>query len=290
RYEGEQKWADLGSPDKSNAVMSLATYHGKLYAGTGKYRLVGSALPESENLNLGGRVFRLESDGRWTLVGQLPGVETLASLVVYQDRLFASSLYRPPGFFRYEKDGEWTSLSTPAGNRIEPLAVFDGYLWAGEYDKGHVFRFDGKDWQDWGQLGDNTQTYSFAIERGQLCVGTWKSGRVFRLEERNRWADTGRLGEELEVMGMLFYNGKLYAGSLPLAELYRHDGDNAWRSVGRLDLTPDVKYRRIWTCAQYQGRLVATALPSGHVHALEAGACVTHDHELPAGWQHVAGV
>jgi len=290
RHQADRTWTDLGSPDKSNTVVTIAAYRGKLYVGTGKYRLRGSALAESENHRLGGRVFRLETDGRWTLVGQLPEVESLASLVVYNGRLYASSLYKPASFFRYEEDGKWTSLATPNGKRVESLAVYNGYLWASGYDEGHVYRFDGREWQDRGQVGESTQSYSFAVEHGQLSVGTWPSGRVFRLDEQDRWADAGRLGEELEVMGMLLHNGKLYAGSLPLAEMFRHDADDAWHGVGRLDLTPGVKYRRIWTCAQFQGRLVATTLPSGHVHSLQAGCCVTHDHELPPGWQHVTAV
>jgi len=39
-------------------VTALAVHDSKLYAGTGKYRLAGSALPESENMHLGGRVYR----------------------------------------------------------------------------------------------------------------------------------------------------------------------------------------------------------------------------------------
>lgn len=290
RYEGGTSWVDLGFPDKSNAVVCMAVYRGKLHVGTGKYRLGGSALAESENANLGGRIFRLDDGDRWTLVGHLPGVEATASLVVFRDTLYASSLYRPAGFYRYEGEQNWTALETPGGKRPESLAVYNGYLWATGYDEGHIYRFDGQNWKDMGALGENTQTYSFAVERGRLYVGTWPSGKVYRLSPQDEWQDTGRLGEELEVMGMLLHNGKLYAGTLPLAEMFRYDGDQQWNSVGRLDLTPDVKYRRIWSCAQYQGRLVATTLPSGHVHALEAGKCVTFDHPLPPGWRHVTAV
>ncbi len=290
RYEGGTSWVDLGSPDKSNAVVCMAVHRGKLHIGTGKYRLGGSALAESENANLGGRIFRLDDGDRWTLVGHLPGVEATAALVVFRDTLYASSLYRPAGFYRYEGEQNWTALETPGGKRPESLGVYNGYLWATGYDEGHIYRFDGQNWKDMGALGENTQTYSFAVERGRLYVGTWPSGKVYRLSPQDEWQDTGRLGEELEVMGMLLHNGKLYAGTLPLAEMFRYDGDQQWNSVGRLDLTPDVKYRRIWSCAQYQGRLVATTLPSGHVHALEAGKCVTHDYPLPPGWRHVTAV
>lgn len=290
RYDDGTSWTDLGSPDSSNAVVCAAAFQGKLHVGTGKYRLAGSALPESENLHLGGRVFRLEDDNRWTLVGELPGVEAVSSMVVYRGALYASSLYRPAGLFRYDGEAAWTAISTPDNKRPEALAVYNGYLWATCYDGAHVFRFDGTDWKDMGQLENNTQTYSFAIQQGQLHVGTWPSGKVYRLTADEKWHDTGRLGEELEVMGMALHNGKLYAGSLPLAEMFRYDGEQQWKSVGRLDTTPEVKYRRIWTCSQFQGRLLATTLPSGHIYAMEAGKCVTYDHELPSGWQHVTAV
>jgi hypothetical protein len=98
------------------------------------------------------------------------------------------------------------------------------------------------------------------------------------------------LGEELEVMGMLVHNGQLYAGTLPQAKVYRYDGDQSWTRTVQLDTTPDVKYRRAWTMAQYRGRLFCSTLPSGHVHSMIAGPCVTYDHELAPGWRHVAAV
>jgi hypothetical protein len=42
--------------------------------------------------------------------------------------------------------------------------------------------------------------------------------------------------------------------------------------------------------AQYKGKLFCSTLPSGRVHSLEAGPCVTHDSELALGWRHVAAV
>jgi hypothetical protein len=289
RHDGPDKWIDCGAPDKCNAISALAVHKGKLYAASSKYRFAGSALPESENANRGGGVYRYEGDKRWTEVGRLSDTEAVGGLVVYKDRLYASSLYKPAGFFRYESDGKWTSLAVPDGKRVESLGVFNGHLWATSYDGDRVYRYDGKDWKDFGQLGDNTQTYSFAVHRGRLCVGTWPSGKVFRLEGE-RWEDLGRLGKELEVMGMLVHNGQLFAGTLPLAEVYRYNGGQTWARLSQIDTTPDVKYRRAWTMAQYKGKLFCSTLPSGRVHALEAGPCVTHDRELAAGWRHVAAV
>ena len=289
RHDGPDRWTDCGAPDRCNAISALAVHRGELYAASSKYRFAGSALPESENANRGGGIYRYEGEKRWAEVGRLPDTEAVGGLVVFKDRLHASSLYKPAGFFRYESDGKWTSLAVPDGKRVESLGVFNGYLWATSYDGGRVYRYDGTEWKDFGQLGDNTQTYSFAVHRGRLCVGTWPSGKVFRLNGE-RWDDLGRLGSELEVMGMLVHNGQLYAGTLPLAEVYRYDGDQTWTRTGQLDRTPDVKYRRAWTMAQSKGRLFCSTLPSGRVHALEAGPCVTHDRELPAGWHHVAAV
>jgi hypothetical protein len=289
RYAKTGEWTDCGAPDRCNAVMSLIAYQGNLYAATGKYRFAGSSLPESDNPHPGGGVFRYEGDARWTEVGRLPEVDAVAGMAVFRGRLYASSLYKPAGFFRYESEGQWTALPVPDDKRIESLAVFNGSLWASSYDDARVYRYDGTQWEDLGRLGDDTQTYAFAVHRGRLCVGTWPSGKVFcRVDDR--WEDLGRLGDEREVMGMLVHNGQLYGGTLPLAAVFRYDGGQTWTKTAQLDQTPEVMYRRAWTMAAFDGRLFCSTLPSGHVHSLEAGPCVTYDRELPPGWQHVAAV
>mgnify|MGYP003734278835 CR=1 FL=1 len=72
--------------------------------------------------------------------------------------------------------------------------------------------------------------------------------------------------------------------------LYRYGGGKEWARVGRIDRTPDVQYRRAWSMAVYRGRLFCGTLPSGRVHALEAGACATCDSQLAPGWHHLAAV
>lgn len=292
RFDGDARWVDCGRPDWCNSVSALAIFHGQLYAGVSKYQLGGSALPESENPHLGGKVYRYAGGQSWVDCGQLPDTEAIGGLVVYRGQLYASSLYRPAGFFRYEGGQRWTALPVPFGKRVEAMCVYDGQLFASSYDEGHVFRFDGEAWVDCGQVGppENTQTYSFVIYAGRLYVGTWNTGRVYRYDGDNRWSDVGRLGQELEVMGMMVHNGKVYAGSLPQAEVYRFDGADNWKRLATLDSTPDVKYRRAWTMAEFQGRLFCGTLPSGRVWSFEAGRNVTYDHALPDGWHHLAAV
>jgi len=300
RHAGGQAWIDCGAPDKANSVTSMAVFAGKLHVGTGKYRLAGSSLPESENTNPGGRIFRYEGGTRWVDCGTLPGAEAVGGMLEFRGRLHASSLYKPAGFFRHEGGDRWTSLPVPSGidaktglkvpKRVVPLAVHEGRIHAGSYDGGHVYRFDETGWTDLGRLGENTQTYSFARHLGQLHVGTWPSGRVYRLEGSGKWEDAGRLGEELEVMGMSVHNGRLIAGTLPMGETHQYEGGTTWKKLARLDFTPDVKYRRVWAMAEHDGQLFASTLPSGKVFSFSAGRQAARGHELAPGWHHVAAV
>ncbi|HUQ70428.1 MAG TPA: LamG domain-containing protein [Planctomycetaceae bacterium] len=288
RYDGTNRWIDCGSPDKANSITAMAAWNGSLYVGSGKYRLGGSKLSESENPHLGGRIFRYLGEQNWEEVGQLPEMEAVGGMVVFRGKLYVGSLYKPAAFFRYEGDKQWTPLAVPNGKRVEALGVFNGCLWATGYDEGNVYRFDGEEWTDLGRVGEpeNTQTYAFATYQGQLQVATWRTGKVFAWDN-DAWQDRGRLGEELEVMGMLTHNGCLYGGTLPAAQIYRYDGGQAWTALKQLDLT-ETQYRRVWTMAQFQGKLFATTLPSGHVWSMLTGECVTWDHEFPSGWRHVA--
>ncbi len=300
RLQETDEWIDCGAPDTANAVMALAEYNGQLYAGTGRYRLRGSSLEESPNTNPGGRVFRYEGGRRWTDCGKLPGAEAVGGLVVYRGHLYASSLYRPAGFWRYDGSDRWTDCGVPPrpkdlpgdtdSMRVVALTVYNGYLWASSYDGGRVFRWNGRRWEDCGQVGDNTQTYSFAVSDGHLYVGTWPSGKVYRRGQNGQWVSAGRLGQEREVMGMCVHNGRLIAGSLPLAQVYQYEGGTTWSLLDRLDRTPDVRYRRAWTMAEYAGQVFCSTLPSGRIFSWRAGRTAMADRSLAAGWHHVAAV
>ena len=289
RYLGPGRWEDCGAPDRANSITAMTVWNGHLVVGSGKYRLGGSALKESENPHLGGRIYRHLGGQSWELIRHFPAMESVGGLLVHRGALHVGSLYRPAAFWRGTTDGRWEELSVPGGKRVEALASFNGQIWATGYDEGHVYRREVAGWTDLGRVGEpeNTQTYAFTVHAGRLQVATWRTGKVFEWDGA-AWLDRGRLGSELEVMGMMVHNGALYAGTLPLAQLYRHEGGGDWRLLRQLDTTPDVQYRRVWTMAEYHGRLFATTLPSGHVWSLRAGATVSWDHELPSGWRHIA--
>jgi hypothetical protein len=290
RYDGGMNWVDCGSPDKSNSVMALAVFKGRLYAGTARYRAKGSLLPDSPNQNPGGHVYRYEGGAKWTDCGRLTEANEVYALAVYRDHLYAIPMYSP-GVYRFDGESTWTYCGTPGGLRSMSLAVFNGGLYSTGNGGAGVWRYEGgTNWSDCGKQGQETQTYSVAIHVGNMYAGTWPSGSVFRYDGEKTWTNCGRLGQEKEVMAMVVYNGKLYGGTLPLAEVYRYDGATTWTRTGQLDTTPGVPYRRAWTMAVYQGQLFAGTLPSGRVYSMEAGKNVTYDRELAPGWRHLAAV
>jgi len=291
RFDGDVRWTDLGSPDIANSISAMTVFDGSLFVASSKYRLAGSSLAESDNPNIGGKVFRLGPGDQWISCGTVSSeTEAVASLIEYRGKLYASSLYKPAGFFRYEGGRSWTACPTPDGRRVEALAVFNGGLFATCYDDGLVFRFDGETWQEVGKIPNATQTYGFAVHTGSLFVSEWPQAHVFRYAGGTTWEDAGKLGNELEAMPLLVYNGRMYGGTLPLAQVYRYDGGTDWTNIGRVDLTPDVKYRRAWSMAVYKGRLFVGTLPSGRVLSIEAGRNATYDQLFPPGWHHVAAV
>lgn len=290
RFAGGQKWIDCGSPDKSNSVTSLAVHQGKLYAATGKYRLRGTSLTESNNETHGGGVYRYEGEGNWTFCGKLPETEAIFGLVNYKGKLYASSLYAPAGFYRYEGGTEWTSLGTYDGKRVEAMTVHNGYLYATGFDEGAVYRFDGQEWTHVGKVGTSTQTYGFTTYQGDLYVTEWPNAEIYRYQGGSEWELAGKLGDEKEAMPLIVYNGQMYSGSLPLGIVYRYDGGTNWSDIGRLDMTPDVRYRRVWSMGIFQGRLFAGTVPAGRVYSIEAGKSATCDTALPSGWQHITAI
>jgi hypothetical protein len=289
RYELPNQWISVGAPDDSNAVTSLASFGGSLYAGTGKYRLTGSSLAESSNNHRGGRLYRRDQDGSWQPVGELLDADAVGGMVVFKNRLWVSSLYKPARLYSWDLKGVWKEERLPeTDRRVESMAVHDGKLYATSYDNAHVYRFDGDSWMDLGSVGENTQTYAFACYRRHLYVSTWPSGRVFRLSTADGWEDTGRLGDELEVMGLAVHRGRLWGGTLPRADVYSYREGGPWTKSGNVDATPAVKYRRAWTMAVHRGELFVGTLPSGHVWSTSVGQSVSGDHAFPDGWHHVS--
>lgn len=304
RYAGDRDWQDLGAtPDGSNAVPTVARHEGALYCGTGRYNPLGSCMGEARNPKPGGKVYRIESDGKWTDCGRpggddatpeekpVSGYETgkaddVAGLTVFRGDLYCTSNHRR-GAFRYEGGKDWRYIGPD--RRILSFTIFRRELYA-LINGGPVYRYrEGADWEHCGGPATSSQTYSAATHYGELYVGTWPEGEVYRYDGGQAWAKVARLGYEREVMGMAAYNQKMYAGTLPMANVWRLD-DGGFTFMGNLDPTPTAFLRRVWSMAVYNGKLYGGTLPSGHVLSLGAGVVASCDRALPTGWRHLAAV
>ncbi len=268
RYLGGQSWEDLGAPGKNCRVNSLASFNGKLYAAAFNIYYSKPAEP--------GHCYVYEGGKSWRECGEFQG---------------------------------WPHAMT----------VNDGRLFAA-YPHGQVFAYDGSSWKNLGNphgsLQECNQIHSLGVYRGELYEGSWPKGKVAVLRDGN-WIDLGQLGDATEVIALTVYNGGLYAGSIPRAEVFRLGADNNWTSTGRLFDPPGfepapvgsgAKEVQDWTRASslavYQGKLFASTatcyremihppLPNearGTVYAYAAGAGVSLDRDLGAGWKRVAAV
>jgi hypothetical protein len=304
-------WADCGSPWKANAVSRLAVHRGHLYAGVSRLKGGGSAMPDSANHEPGGRILRYEGGTEWADCGQLAGADSIAGLIPFDGDLYAIPMYSE-GVFRMVGRDEWAWCGTP-GRRLLALGVHDGSLLGAGNDHadvesaiaqtaagvvvparsaeggGGMFRYDGN--QAWTCLGlqqGTTQVYSIETYGGEMYIGTWPNGLVFRNADDGSWQSCGRLGDDTEVMNLIAFAGKLYAGSLPGARVYRFDGPEQWPVVGTLDRTAGVLYRRAASMVVHRGELFVGTLPSGRVHSMRVGLAVSLGRALPTGWHHVA--
>ncbi|NUQ61534.1 MAG: LamG domain-containing protein [Pirellulales bacterium] len=288
-YQGGTEWLDCGSPDKCNAVFALAVFQGKLYAGVARRDTTHDGQAPSANQNPGGRVYRYDGGSKWTDCGRLGNADSVYALAVFGGRLYATTLYWPAkGLYRYEGGDRWTFCGHP-GQRVEPLAVHNGCLYAASFDGGEFFRYDGQSWTRLKPIPDTTQTYSIGVYQGRLHVGTWPNGLVFRHDPPDTWTFCGRLGAEQEIQAMVAYNGQLFAGTLPSAKVYRYAGGSTWSYTGSLDSGGGL-YRRAWSLAVFNGKLFCGTMPSGRVWSLEVGRCATWDTALGPGWRHIAAV
>lgn len=301
RYRGGQEWEDLGNPVGCNAIGSVVEFEGSLYCGMGRYNFAGSAMGPTLNRTPGGQVYRYGPDGTWIDCGHpgqedavpesedVPGFATgkaddAFALTVYRGGLYCVSNHRP-GVFRYEGCRQWTCVGPDA--RVIALTIYRSRLYALLNGRRVLRHAGGTDWVDCGCPEGATQLYSAAIHYGQLYVGGWPTGAVYRWDGGRAWQPLP-VGYEREIMGLALYNGKLYAGTLPMANVFRLDGD-AFAYVGTLD-DSHAPLRRAWSMAVYDGRLHVGTLPAGRVKCRLAGRMATWDRIFPAGWHHVAAV
>jgi hypothetical protein len=321
RYAGDSVWEDCGrlGSGRTRGVYAMVVHDGALYAATCASH--GEQKPEMDP----GRVYRYRGGQSWEDLGAPGKNRRVNSLASYNGKLYAAAfnIYyskpREPGhIYVYEGGQSWRECGEFQG-WPHAMAVHNGRLYAA-YPNGEVFAYDGSSWTNLGNphgsLEECNQIHSLGVYQGKLYAGSWPKGKVAVLRD-GKWVDLGRLGDATEVIALTVYNGSFYAGSIPRAEVFRFDPGNKWTSTGRLFDPPDFEpapvgagtkdvqdWTRASSLAVYQGKLFASTATCyremiqpplanearGTVYAYTAGAGVSLDRDMGAGWKHVAAV
>ena len=217
RYDGGTSWTDCGKVADVRAIGGLATFDGKLYAGTG----ISGAWRDRPRTR---GMYRYDGDRKWTSCG-CPGLRVV-HLAVHNNHLYGLS-YDAGGFFRYDGGTDWTQLGpVPETTQVYTNAVYQGRLHVGTWPTGSVFRFDGpQKWAHRGRLGEEKEVMAMAVYNGQLYAGTLPLAEVFRYDGGTHWTSTGQLDTTPEVKyrrawSMAVFGGRLYCGTLPSGRVY----------------------------------------------------------------------
>ena len=157
---------------------------------------------------------------------------------------------------------------------VHTLAVYNGKLYGGTYNSGHVYRYDGDTtWTDIGQLGSSTGIYSLAIYNSKLYGATGSSGCVYRYDGGTTWTDVGRLGLSGTVYSLAVCDGKLYGGTSYQGSVYCYDGINNWTEAGQLGDSCHVHALAVYSGKLYGGACAGTS--AGHVYRYDGGTIWT---------------
>ena len=211
-YEGGKRWASVGKIADVRSVSGLASYKGKLYAGTGT---TGAWRDQPRTRGM----YRFDGVGQWTACG-CPDLRVV-HLSVYNGDLYGLS-YDGGGFFRYDGGTNWTRLGpVPDTTQVYSTAVYEGQIHAGTWPTGSVFRYEGpQKWTNTGRLGQEKEVMGMAVYNGKLYAGTLPLAEVYRYDGQDNWVSTGPLDKTPNVRYRrawvtAVYDGKLFCGVLP---------------------------------------------------------------------------
>ena len=217
RYEGGTRWTSVGKVADVRSISGLASFQGKLYAGTGTTGAWRDT-PRTRGM------YRFDGSGKWISCG-CPG-SRIVHLSVHNGSLFGLS-YDDGGFFRYQGGTRWQQLGPlPNTTQVYATAIYEGQIHAATWPTGSVFRFQGPQrWANTGRLGQEKEVMGMAVYNGKLYAGTLPLANVYRYDGENRWVSTGQLDTTPDVRYRrawvtAVYDGKLFCGVLPSGHVH----------------------------------------------------------------------
>jgi len=188
----------------------------------------------SDDASLAG-VYRYDG-GVWTIVGTFREYEAAYRFVEFGGDLYVgTSSSTIPGtyyarVYKYMGETTWTQVGGDIGTNEEvcSMCVFDGTIHIGTWNSGKVYRLDGESWTDLGQVDSETLIYSLIDFGGELFAGGY-NGKVYKLVTGSWVAQSGNLvGSRLVV-----HNGELYGCHYQESLLvYKYNGPSDWTEIG----------------------------------------------------------
>lgn len=264
RYQGGQKWEDIGQPGENYRLNSLASYKGKLFV-TG--------------FNIGpqpGHIYVYEGDRHWKACGEFNGWPH--ALAAHAGKLYTA--YPKGEVFAYDGSA-WENLGNPFAsidecNQIHSLGVYLGELYIGSWPKGKVaVRRDNK-WVDLGRLGDATEVIGLTVYNGNLYAATIPRAELFRFDGPGEWFSVRRLFDPPGFQ------------PVPVGSGAKEVQD--WSRASSLTIYQGKLFVSTATCYRTLIDLPRNDEMRGKVFAFEIGSCVSVDRDLGEGWKHVAAV
>lgn len=209
RYEGGQKWTEVGALAGHEAIHSLTVYRGKLYASS-LYAPPG--------------VYRYDGGTTWTACGH-PGANPggrIVPMTVWRGHLWGGSYDGDYNIYRYAGGQDWEDMGKPAEiTQTYSFMPYRGELYIGAWPSGAVYRWDGQmGWENVGRLGEELEVMGLATYNGKLYGGTLPLAQVYRYDGDGTWTNTGQLDKTPDVKyrrawTMAVYQGRLFCGTLP---------------------------------------------------------------------------
>ncbi len=304
----QESWQDCGRPGQAVKIASLATIHGRLYAGT-------TELGAQEC----GHLWRYEGGASWSDLGTPPaGCNSVEALTCFEGGLYAASgRYNPRGsqlgapqnrrpggpVYRVLPDGEWVDCGTPGAQGASPddpdtptgesnqadetncLTVYRGHLYATSHHRRGLFRYEGG--KNWKPVGPNFRIMSLTLHDGHLyALMNGGKGSVYRYDGGADWTWCGDPPRSTQTYCALTYQGALHVGTWPECEIIRYNGTTDWEVIGM------VAYEReVMAASVYNGKCYFGTLPMANIFRMDGrqfsffgNVDNTPDHHLRRAW------
>ncbi len=176
-----------------------------------------------------GELYKWNKVDAWVKVANQLGGESLCSLIVYNNAIFAGTINGLAKLYRWNGEDAWEEVAGQPDleETILSLYVFGGELYGGSAPHGKLYRWNGQD--TWIRVADQLEgdksISSLCTYRGKLYAGSGRAndhggpinpygGKLFEWNGVNAWVKKAdKFGEDDFINDLVVFNSKLYGGT-----------------------------------------------------------------------------